>query len=129
MSEPVVISLPDHLFLIDGPPVRRAWAVADGLRTWVFLDGQTYVIDARPAGDAPRQAHADEDAALSAPMPATVTDVRVAPGDRVARGDVLLTLEAMKMVLQVVAPRDGMVKALRCAPGDLVQPGVVLVEM
>ena len=66
---------------------------------------------------------------LSAPMPGTVIEIEVALGQHVRAGDVLLTLEAMKMELPLRAPRDGVVAAIRCAPGELVQPGPPLVEL
>lgn len=62
-------------------------------------------------------------------MPATVTSLNVAVGDRVAAGDVLVVLEAMKMELPIRAPRDGRVTAVACRPGELVQPGVPLLEL
>ena len=67
--------------------------------------------------------------ALSAPMPATVVAIIVAPGQEVAAGDLLVMLEAMKMELPIRAPRAGRVKTLACREGELVQPGVPLVEM
>jgi biotin carboxyl carrier protein len=61
-------------------------------------------------------------------MPATVIAVKVTPGQAVEAGDVLITLEAMKMELPIKAPRAGMVKSIACREGDLVQPGVPLLE-
>ena len=55
-------------------------------------------------------------------MPATVVAIKVAPGDSVKQGDILIVLEAMKMELPVRAPGDGRVKAIHCRPGELVQP-------
>ena len=55
--------------------------------------------------------------------------VHVKVGQPVERGDVLLTLEAMKMELPISAPRAGVVKSVTCKAGDLVQPGVPLVEL
>src|SRR3546814_2721486 len=60
---------------------------------------------------------------LFAPMPAKVIRVAAGVGDRVARGDVLLVLEAMKMEHGVAAPADGVVAALAVAEGDLVEEG------
>ena len=66
---------------------------------------------------------------LSAPMPATVRQIRVGVGDAVRRGDTLIVLEAMKMELPVRANADGIVAAVRCAEGELVQPGLPLIEL
>jgi 3-methylcrotonyl-CoA carboxylase alpha subunit len=63
---------------------------------------------------------------LAAPIPARVTRILVAPGDTVAKGAVLLTLEAMKMELTIAAPFAGIVRELRHAAGDMVQEGTIL---
>lgn len=110
----------------DGTSRQIAYAVAAEERVWIFLNGRVYLIEPTPV--TPPVRRIDEASALMAPMPATVMSVRVAPGDRVARGDVLITLEAMKMELPVTAPRDGIVAAVTCRPGDLVQPGRPLLE-
>ena len=108
---------------------RLAYAVGDRGRTWVFLDGRTYVIepDARDAGEAVPST--DDRIALSAPMPATVLTVNVKPGQEVGAGDLLVLLEAMKMEVPIKAPRAGRVISLACREGELVQPGVPLLEL
>ena len=106
-----------------------AYAVTAGSTAWVFLDGRTFVVQPeRPSGGR-RTARSDDEVALAAPMPATVVAVNVTPGQQVTRGDVLVTLEAMKMELAVTAPRDAVVRAVACRPGELVQPGVPLLEL
>jgi biotin carboxyl carrier protein len=112
-----------------GSGIRRiAYAVRDRNRTWVFIDGRTYVIEPEDR-DAPERVHVtDDQVALSAPMPATVLAIKVAPGQDVAAGDLLLLLEAMKMEVPIKAPRAGRVKSLACREGELVQPGVPLLE-
>ena len=108
---------------------RLAYAARGRRNTWVFIDGRTYVIESE-GRDASDHLHAtDDQIALSAPMPATVVEIRVTPGQEVADGDLLVMLEAMKMELPVKAPRAGRVKAVTCREGELVQPGVPLVEM
>jgi 3-methylcrotonyl-CoA carboxylase alpha subunit len=62
-----------------------------------------------------------------APMPGRVLDVLVSPGQGVARGAVLLVLEAMKVQMRIPAPVDGTVTAILCATGDLVEDGAELV--
>ena len=109
---------------------RRQWrvAVATGAdATWVFCQGHSYRID-QPAGGRTR-ARAKSDGGVMAPMPATVVALEAQLGDRVAEGDIILVLEAMKMELPIRAPRAGLVKAVHCARGDLVQPGVNLLEI
>jgi propionyl-CoA carboxylase alpha chain len=103
-----------------------AYAVADGQKTWVFLDGTTYVVETSGRG---RAAAAHDAGALASPMPATVTRIHVAVGQVVAAGDVLVTLEAMKMELPITATAPGTIKGINCRVGELVQPGVPLVEV
>lgn len=103
--------------------------MADGARTWVFIDGRTYVVDGDGHDGMVRTHATDDQLALSAPMPATVVAIEVTQGQEVAAGDLLVMLEAMKMELPIKAPRAGRVKALACREGELVQPGVPLVEI
>ena len=112
-----------------GSGIRIVYAVADGARTWVFIDGRTFVVEGNERDGNSRPHATDDQIALAAPMPATVINIVVRPGQEVAAGDLLVMLEAMKMELPIRAPRPGRVKALACREGELVQPGVPLVEM
>jgi biotin carboxyl carrier protein len=88
-----------------------------------------YVVSSASSADAADRHTPHDDMALASPMPATVAAVKVSPGEMVVRGDVLIMLEAMKMELPIIAPRDGRVRSVACRPGELVQPGVPLVEI
>jgi biotin carboxyl carrier protein len=118
---------PGELIVRDGDRVEQVFAVADRGKIWIFHDGEVHEIAAQGDGDRRRGAHAQ--GSLMAPMPATVIDVKVAAGDTVKRGDILMLLEAMKMELPVRAPGDGRVKAIHCRPGDLVQPDTSLIDL
>jgi 3-methylcrotonyl-CoA carboxylase alpha subunit len=69
------------------------------------------------------------DGALLAPMPGKVTSVDVAAGEQVAKGQRLLTLEAMKMEHGMVAPFDGVVAELNVEAGAQVQVEAVLARV
>lgn len=60
---------------------------------------------------------------LTAPMPGAIAGIDVAAGARVRRGDVLLTLEAMKMMNPIRAPRDAVVSEVLVAAGQTVAFG------
>jgi acetyl/propionyl-CoA carboxylase alpha subunit len=61
-----------------------------------------------------------------APMPGKVIEVRVAPGDRVAAGQTLLVMEAMKMEHAVTASADGLVAEVHVGTGDQVEADALL---
>lgn len=66
---------------------------------------------------------------LAAPLPGIVTDVFVAQGDHVSRGDNLIQMEAMKLVHTLKAPSDGVVGKIHHAIGDTVTTGAPLIDI
>jgi acetyl/propionyl-CoA carboxylase alpha subunit len=123
-----VIALGGNRYALDDGRRRRiSYATRVGQATWVFLDGRIFVI--QEADNRTHGPHAGDDAALAAPMPATVVAIEVSEGQRVSAGDILVRLEAMKMELSIKAPRDGTIAAINCRAGEFVQPGLPLVEL
>jgi pyruvate carboxylase len=98
----------------------------DGTRTVFFeLNGQprpVRVVDRSQVAKRPprRQVEPGQPGQVGAPMPGTVATVAVSVGHPVARGDVLVTLEAMKMETAVRAERDGRVAQVLARPGEQV---------
>ena len=91
---------------------------------WRELGLATYVADdglAPPADD--EDALAPGHDAVCAPVPGNVWQIRVAPGDRVQAGQVVVVLESMKMEMDVTAAQDGVVTEVLCQPGRSVQGG------
>ncbi|GAB2893857.1 acetyl/propionyl/methylcrotonyl-CoA carboxylase subunit alpha [Streptomyces mayteni] len=87
---------------------------------WLGRDGDAWhVTEHDPIAGAGPRAAAGADA-LAAPMPGTVTVVKVGVGDRVAAGQSLLVVEAMKMEHVIAAPHDGTVTELTVTPGATV---------
>lgn len=126
MADVVPAGGPGEYIVREGDRVSRVWAVTSGSVTWVFHDGVTYEVAEAASGRARGVAAAGS---LTAPMPATVVEVKVAAGDTVTRGDILIVLEAMKMELPVRAPADGRVTAVHCQAGQLVQPDTSLIDI
>ena len=65
--------------------------------------------------------------ALKAPLPGVIKDIKVAVGDQVKEGQVVLILEAMKMENEVVATKAGTVAQIVVAKGAVVETGAPLV--
>ncbi|PID92382.1 MAG: acetyl-CoA carboxylase biotin carboxyl carrier protein subunit [Bacteroidetes bacterium] len=78
------------------------------------------VIDKREGGSA----HP-----ITAPLPGAIVALKVGKGDIVEKGQLLLTMEAMKMENQVLSDRAGVVEHLHVKPGDAVLQGDVLLEI
>ncbi|MGE5335184.1 MAG: biotin/lipoyl-containing protein [Nitrososphaerota archaeon] len=72
-------------------------------------------------------AHGSGDANIRAPMPGLVSNVLVAEGAEVQRGQAVAVLEAMKMENDLTTPRAGIVKSLRVTKGQAVNQGDLLV--
>jgi glutaconyl-CoA/methylmalonyl-CoA decarboxylase subunit gamma len=120
----------------------------------ITIEGRTYDVDVEMVGEEPLSSPAPLPAAtvkLAPPVPAVpparssrfvkgdgktsrspfagvVISVAVAAGQKVAKGDLLLVIEAMKMETKVIAEADGTVKVVCVAAGDGVKPGQTLVE-
>jgi pyruvate carboxylase len=103
--------------------VTTSDAHEDGTRTVFFeLNGQPRPIraaDRSQVAKAPpqRKAEARNPNHVGAPMPGTISTVPVHVGQKLVRGDVLLTLEAMKMETTVRAERDGVIEEILVRPG------------
>ena len=83
---------------------------------------------AAAAAPAPAAAAAPvaEGTKVTAPMPGTILDIKVAVGDTVKAGQAICVLEAMKMENDVNAPADGKVLSINTTKGSQVETGAVL---
>src|SRR4029078_4826501 len=99
----------------------------DASRVVVFYEGQAYefALGSRGTGTS----HGLHDGEIEAPMPGKVTAVEVSQGENVAKGQRLLTLEAMKMEHALTAPFDGTIAELNAVAGAQVIEGTVLVKV
>lgn len=82
---------------------------------------------AAPAPAAPSPAKGGT--TVEAPMPGKVLDIKVAAGQVVKFGQVVMTMEAMKMETEIVAPADGTVSQILVKAGDAVDTGTAMVVL
>jgi 3-methylcrotonyl-CoA carboxylase alpha subunit len=102
--------------------------VRDGDRTRFSFGGEAYFFQVLDPY-APKGGDAAVEGRLSAPIPGRVVQILVALGDRVARGQVVAILEAMKTELRITAPADGVVVHIGCAAGESVEEGTEIVSL
>ena len=113
--------------LDDDQPMAAVSGFRDEERVVAFYEGQAYefALTSRGTGSS----HGVHDGEIEAPMPGKVTAVEVSQGEKVVKGQRLLTLEAMKMEHALTAPFDGTIAELSAAAGAQVTEGQVLVKV
>ena len=128
-------------FTIDGKQYNAAVNELEDNFAEVTLNGKTYKVELEkeeaPAAAAVRRpAAAASSAAVPAgvmtvksPLPGSIVKVLVKAGQAVKKGDVLLTMESMKMENNVTAEADGTVKAIYVEPGKTVMQDDKLLDL
>ncbi len=108
--------------------LRGAW--------YAFLDDGRLALDVsgitsyyRCVSFSERREASSANGLLRAPMSGKIVEVSVAPGDRVSKGQVLVTLEAMKMFHQLVADSEGTVATIHVVAQQQVDIASVLVAL
>ncbi len=92
-------------------------SIVQGVKSRIEVDGVAHQVDR------------DDGGVIHAPAPAVVVSIAVKPGDKVAIGDRLAVLEAMKMETQVVAPFAGRVRNVMTMANVQVDTGAPLVQI
>ena len=102
------------------------------VKVFFELNGQSRVIRVPKAGlanaKAKPKAEEDNPRHLGAPMPGTIVTVAAHVGQKVRKGDPLVSIEAMKMETMLTAERDAVVKAVHARHGETVNAKDLLVE-
>ncbi len=109
----------------------------------ITVNGNAYEVDVEEIGastpavapastaapTAPAAAAPAGGTVITCPMPGTIIDIKVAAGQAVTEGQVLVIFEAMKMENEIVAPCAGTVASINCVKGDSVNSGAVLLSL
>jgi pyruvate carboxylase len=108
---------------------------ADGqVQVFFELNGQPRIIripDRARAASLParRKAEDGNDQHVAAPMPGLVSSLAVTPGQAVKGGDLLLTIEAMKLETALHAPGDGTIQEVLVRPGSAIDAKDLLIVL
>ena len=104
---------------------RFAHSAKVGDTWWVHFDGHIFCIEKTEPGSTDN----DSDGGMVAPMPGKILDVKIANGDNVAAGQLLLIMEAMKMESEVKSPHSGKIKNIHVNSGDAIKSGDLLITL
>ncbi len=107
-----------HVVVVREGDVFHVSQAASGGEEWVLERQDPYDAGTREMAEQGR---------LATPIPGRIAQLLVQAGERVARGQVLAVLEAMKTEIRIAAPADGVVARVACAVGDTVEEGTEII--
>ena len=127
----------NDLYLETEPPENRSGPVQIPTEFEVEVDGEPYEVKVTPqggflvagAGGGAAAPPKDIEGAIKSNMQGTILKVKVKKGDKVKNGDVIATIEAMKMEQEISCEVDGEVKDIFVSEGDAVKSGDVLMQI
>ena len=111
-----------------GDRVEKVWLAVDHDTVYVHAFGRAWNLEVFDPVERSLEEAGGEDT-VSAPMPGTVVAIAVAPGDEVHAGQVLVTIESMKMQSEMVASRDGRVERIHREVGETFDRGDALISL
>lgn len=120
----IAVEIGDTTHLVSLEPGENAATAEIGGNRILFLHGEAWPYGLERAEHAIHGGTSD--GAILSPMPGRIISVNVEAGAKVAKGQKLLVLEAMKMEQQLLAPFDGVVKTLNARLDAQIAEGVLL---
>ncbi len=125
-----------QLWLETQPPEKRGGPVQIPTEFQVEVDGEPFEVKVIPqggflvagAGAAPEKPK-DVEGGIKSSMQGTILKIKVKKGDKVKIGDVIATVEAMKMEQEIKCETEGEVKEIYCKEGSPVSSGDLLMQI
>ena len=101
----------------------------DGTKVFVLQNGRQSVFEPFTHSLTDEGSMANADGVILVPMHGKIISVTIVDGDFVEQGDILFSVEAMKMEHAVLAPHDGVVDGLSIAADDQVENGKIALKL
>ena len=107
----------------------------------ITVDGRIYQVQVNPHGTVSASQVSENTLAskpttrvasaieISAPTPGNIVRIEITVGEKIAKDQVLLLMEAMKMESEIKSSQSGIVQTIHVKPGDTVQAGDVLLTL
>jgi pyruvate carboxylase subunit B len=126
-----------QLWLETQPPEKRGGPVQIPTEFQVEVDGEPFEVKVIPqggflvagAGGAAPEKPKDVEGGIKSSMQGTILKIKVKKGDKVKIGDVIATIEAMKMEQEIKCEKEGEVKEIYCKEGAPVSSGDLLMQI
>ncbi len=120
----------EHILEIDGRQ-EKIFVAVQGDVHFIHWRGRVHRVEAINALERARRAADPSGGAdvIQAPMPGTVVEVAVSAGDEVTSGQLLMTIESMKLQTAITAEADGVVGEVCVSAGDTFDQGDALVRL
>ena len=118
------------------PLVAKDYLTRTKTAAWQAVEDERKAKESAEEAERAAKARAEEEASkpkitgyvIEAPLPGTILEVKVQPGDKVTRGQSVAVLEAMKMENVIDTDIAGVVKRIFVEPGQVVSAGTALIE-
>ena len=100
-----------------------------GETTYIYAFDRTFTVRIVDPVEQAAQAAGGSSNTFRAPMPGMVVEVHVTTGEQVTKGQPMITIESMKILTVITAPRDGEVSRIHFSPGDTFDRNEALVSL
>jgi pyruvate carboxylase subunit B len=124
-----------EIWIENEPPENRSGPAQIPTEFEVEVDGEPFEVKVIPtggflvAGVSEAQKPKEIEGGIKSNMQGTILKVKVKTGDKVKKGEVLATIEAMKMEQEILSEIDGDVKDIFIKDGDAVNSGDLLMQI
>lgn len=97
-----------------------------GNKIVLFYNSRIYILEKIEEGIESNIEHKDE---VLSPITGKISSIKVKEGDKVKSGDVLLSIESMKMEMLITTPKDAIIEKIHVKQGEVVGQGKLLLKL